>query len=233
MDPEALDHAQATRDGAVAHRPHDHVAGLGHQPDEVPERVVRTSRLRIALVGLHLDRVNEVGKFDRVLDEEHRDVVADEVPIALRRIELHREAAHVARGVDRPGPTGNGREAREHLGLLALPEHRRFRQIADVGGGFEHPVRTRSARVDNPLGNALMVEVEDLFAQLKVLEQAWSARARLEAVLIVTDRNTVIGGQPAALLVGFAAVAGRGGDLAGGRRLLDWGIGHAFAPSRT
>jgi hypothetical protein len=46
-------------------------------------------------------RVDEVGKLHRVLDEEDRDVVADQVPVALVRVELHREAAHVARGVGR------------------------------------------------------------------------------------------------------------------------------------
>ena len=39
--------------------------------------------LREAAVGLHLHRMDEVGELDRVLDEEHRDVVADEVPVAL------------------------------------------------------------------------------------------------------------------------------------------------------
>ena len=56
---------------------------LGHQRDEVPEGVVRRGRLREAAVGLHLHGVDEVGELDRVLDEEHRDVVADEVPVAL------------------------------------------------------------------------------------------------------------------------------------------------------
>jgi hypothetical protein len=32
---------------------------------------------------LLLDRVDEVGKLHRVLDEEDRDVVADQIPVAL------------------------------------------------------------------------------------------------------------------------------------------------------
>ncbi len=50
----------------------DHVGRFGHQPDEIPEGVVRRGGLGIALVGLHLDRMDEVGKFDRILNEEHR-----------------------------------------------------------------------------------------------------------------------------------------------------------------
>jgi len=111
VDAEPLDHAQAARDRTVGHRPHDHVHRLGHQPDEIPESVVRARRLRIAAVGLHLDAMNEVGKFHRVLNEEDRNVVAHEIPVAAIRIELDRKAAHVARGVDRARAAGNGRES--------------------------------------------------------------------------------------------------------------------------
>ena len=55
----------------------------------------------------------EVGELDRVLDEEHRDVVADEVPVALLRVELHREAAHVTGEVGRALVAGDGREPHE------------------------------------------------------------------------------------------------------------------------
>ena len=39
------------------------------------------------------------GKLDRVLNEENRNVVADDVPVAFLRIELHGKAAHVARQI--------------------------------------------------------------------------------------------------------------------------------------
>ena len=68
----------------------------GKQRDEIPERVMRRGVLGIAAVGLHLDRMDEIGKLDRILDEENRDVVADEVEIALVRIEFDSKAAHVA-----------------------------------------------------------------------------------------------------------------------------------------
>ena len=92
---------------------------FGHQPDEVPERVVRAGRLRIAAVGLHLHGMDQVGELDRVLDEEHRDVVADQVPVALLGVELDGEAAHVARRVDRACAAGDRREAGEYRRLLA------------------------------------------------------------------------------------------------------------------
>ena len=119
VDAEALDHPQRARDGAVRHRPHDHVGAFRHQADEVPEGVVGAGGLRIAAVGLHLHRVDQVRELDGVLDEEDRDVVADQVPVAFLGVELDGEAAHVARRVHRARAAGHGREADEHLGLFA------------------------------------------------------------------------------------------------------------------
>src|SRR5688572_7377028 len=61
------------------------------------------------------------------------------------------------------------------------------------------------------LRDALMVEVEDLFAEVEVLEQRRAARAGLERVLIVADRTALRGGQDgngaAGRLMQFAAFA--------------------------
>ena len=113
VDAEAFHDAKRARDGAVGHDPHDHVHALGRQRDEVPEGVVRGLRLREVAVGLLLGGVDQVGELDRVLDEEDRDVVADEIPIALLGVELDREAAHVARQVGRALVAGHGGEADE------------------------------------------------------------------------------------------------------------------------
>ena len=75
----------------------------------------------IAAVGLHLHGVDQVGELDGVLDEEDRDVVADQVPVAFLGVELDGEAAHVARRVDRARAAGDGREAREHRRLARRP----------------------------------------------------------------------------------------------------------------
>ena len=87
---------------------------------------MRRGRLREAPVRLHLHRVDQVGKLDGVLDEEHRHVVAHQIPIALRGIELHGKAPHIARRIDRTRATGNGGEACEYRRLHAdLREHLR------------------------------------------------------------------------------------------------------------
>ena len=214
VDAEAFDHAQRARDRAVRHHPGEHVHALGHQRDEIPERVVRGGRLRIAAVRLHLHRMDQVGKLDRVLDEEHRDVVADQIEVALVGVELHREAAHVARQVARAGAARHGREAREHLGLLLrVLQERRLGQARQRLGRLEIAVRAGAARMHDALGDALVIEMRDLLAQDEVFEQRRPARAAFQRVLIVGDRHALVGGQQdagaAGGLMGLAAIAGR------------------------
>src|SRR5690606_17987266 len=91
----------------------------------------------------------------------------------------------------------------------------------------EHAMRARSARVDDPFGNPLMVEMEDLLAQNEVFDQRRAALSGAQAVLIVGDSMTEIVGQmrdaipmigvPANVLMKFAAITdvlfGRGLSL--------------------
>ena len=142
-------------------------AGLGVQRDEVPERVVGGLRLRDLPVRMRLGGVDDVGELDAVLDEEHRDVVADEVEVALVGVELRREPAGVAHGVGRPARAQHGREADEHRRLDAL--WRGSAALVTPAGdpvADEDPVRAGAARVDHPLGDPLVVEVGDLLAQV-------------------------------------------------------------------
>jgi hypothetical protein len=47
--------------------------------EEVPSRVVSSGSLRNLPVGGRFDSVDEVRKEDRILDEEDRNVVADDI----------------------------------------------------------------------------------------------------------------------------------------------------------
>ena len=164
-------------------------------------------RLRHGVVRLRLHGMHEIGKLHRVLDEEDGNVVADEIPVAFVGVELDGEAAHVARGVGRAAFAEHGREAHEHRGLLAgLREERRPRQRLHRLVAFEKTVRRRAARVDDALGNALVVEVRDLFAQNEVFEQRRSAKARLEGVLVVADGHALIRRQAAASRIDAHAI---------------------------
>jgi hypothetical protein len=59
-------------------------------------------------------------------------------------------------------------------------------------------VRAGAARVDDALGNALVVEMEDLLAEDEILEQRRTAGAEPQAVLVVGDRRPVVRRQDAA-----------------------------------
>ena len=147
---------------------------------------MRRRRLRKAAVGLFFHGMGKVGKLDGILDEKYRDVIANEIPIPLLGVELHRKAAHVACKVGRAAISGDCGKPYEHRGPLAdFAEHKCGRQVAQAVGELEMAVRRQPARMDDTLGDALMVEVENLFAQNEVFEQRRAARARLQAVVVV------------------------------------------------
>ena len=164
VDPKALHHAVRTRYTPVRHVPDRVVSRLGVQGDEVPERVMGALRLGNLAVGMRLAGMDDVRELDPVLDEEHRDVVADQVPRTFRSVELHREAAGVADRVRRsPGPEHCG-ETYEDLGLLTLVEDAGPADPAAHAVGAEHPVCCGAPGVDDTLGNPLVVKVGDLLA---------------------------------------------------------------------
>jgi hypothetical protein len=57
--------------------------------NKVPKIIMRRLRLRECAIGLFFGSVDEVGKLDRVLNKKHRDIVADNVPVAFFGVELH------------------------------------------------------------------------------------------------------------------------------------------------
>src|ERR1022692_1217440 len=164
--------------------------------------------------------MDEIGKFDGVLNEEHWDVVANEVPVSLLCIEFHGEAAYVARRVHRSGAARYRRNAGEQRRLFA----RALEQVGlcDIGQRFEIlkiTVRGRTARVHDTFRNSLVVKVEYFFPQDKIFKQGRAARAGAQRVLVIGDANALIGRQVRVwfrvrslfrdLLVGLAALTGR------------------------
>src|ERR1035437_1571007 len=122
--------------------------GFRRERNEIPEGVVRGCRLWKATVGFHFYGMDKVGEFDGILDEENRDVVADQVPVAFLGVELDRKAAYVARGVDRAGAARDGRYARKHGRYLAhLGEYPGGCVLLQRGGQLEESMRTRRTRV--------------------------------------------------------------------------------------
>ena len=186
------------RRAAVGHQERNLVIGLRRERPEVPLRVVGAQ----TAVAHPLLRMDEIGELRGVPDEEHRRVVTDQVVVALLGVELQREAPRVADCVGRTEFTGNGREAREHVGLLAdLVEECGARPLRDVLGHLEEAMGAVSARVHDALGHAFAIELRHLLDQVVVLQQQRAVRAGTEGVLVAGGWDTGVGGRVGRALV--------------------------------
>jgi len=196
MHAEAFHETEGARDCPVGHDPHDHVHALRSQGNEIPKVIVRRLRLRKASIRLLFDRVHHVGKLNGVLDEEHRNIVADDVPVAFLSVELYGESAHIPRQVKRAFVTCHGRETYERRGLFSAAL--KNVGLGDVGErliGLEIAVRPEAAGVHDALGDALMIKVKDLLAQVEILKRSRPARTDPERVLIVGDGDALLRSQ--------------------------------------
>ena len=233
-----LHEAKGARDGAVGHDPHDHVHQFRRETDEIPEIIVCRLRLRERAIGLRLHRMDDVRELDGVLDEEHRDVVADEIPVALLGVELDCEAANVASEVERSFRSCHSREAHENGCLLA-------RTLEDVGAGIcsqgivglEKAVRAVAARVHNALRDAFVVKMEDFLPEVEIFDERRSPLADLQSVLVVSHRAALSRRQDLGVTLGdlmkFPSFPARQlliMDRRGLARGLSSGLGHANIP---
>src|SRR5882724_13639372 len=102
--------------------------------------------------------VDEVGKFVRIANKEHRRVVAAHIPVAFVSVELEGEAAHIALGVCCAALPRYGGEAQQAIGFLAnLREDAGLGVLADIVSDSQCAVSSRAFGVDGALGNALAI----------------------------------------------------------------------------
>ncbi len=133
----------------------------------------------------------EIGEAQRITEEEHRRVVADDVPVAVFRIEFQGEAADIAFGVRGAALTGDGGEAGQHRRLLAdLGKDLGLGVAGDVVRDGEGAVGAGALGVHAALGNHFAVEMRQLFDEPDILQQRWTARTGSLNVEIVRDRRT-------------------------------------------
>ena len=111
-----------------------------------------------------LERVDHVRELHPVPHEEHGHVVPDQVPVALARVELDREAARVADGLWRAALVDDRREARDDGRLRpGRAEEVGAGQVRDVVGRLEEALGGGAAGVDDALGDALAVKLHFFF----------------------------------------------------------------------
>ena len=215
IDAESLHHPKRAGNGPVRHRPHDHMKRFGHQGYEIPKGVVSAGGLRVPAVGFHLDRMDKVRKFDGVLNKEDRNIVPDQIEVAFLGVEFDGEPADVAGQIHRSSAPGNCRKARKDGRFhLRIGEKRGACHVLHGFVRLKETVRRGAARVDDPFGDSLVIEMRDLFAQDEVFEQCRAAAARFEGVLVVGDDGSLICGEHLAafggLLMRLAAICARG-----------------------
>jgi hypothetical protein len=56
-------------------------------------------------------------------------------------------------------------------------------------------MRPVTARMYHAFWNAFMIEMKDLLAEMKILDQGRTALANLQGILIISDRTALCGGQ--------------------------------------
>jgi hypothetical protein len=139
-----------------------------------------------------------------------RDVVADDIPIALLRVQLHGEAANVTREIRWTFVPGDGWEPHKGRGFLAGPlEQIRCRDLIQGSIVLEVPVGAKTSRVNDAFRDALMIEVENLLTKVKILKRSRAAGSYAERILIVGHGRPLLSCQdgrvPTGRLVKFSA----------------------------
>ena len=132
----------------------------------------------------------------RILNEEHRGVIAHQIENTLFGIKLGGKAADIPDGICRTRAALYGGEAHKYRSdFVRIGEEIRFGDRFQALVGLEVAVRSGTARVDDAFRNSLMVEMGDFFPQDEVFQQGWPARACAKGVLIVSNAHALIGGQ--------------------------------------
>src|SRR5665648_1127304 len=110
--------------------------------------------------------MDEIRKFDGILDEENRYVVADQIPVTFLSVKLNGKSAYITRGIYRTRAAGDGRYTSKHGCLLTyLGEYSGGGVLFQRGGQLEESMHARRSRVNDTFGNTLVIEMRDFFAE--------------------------------------------------------------------
>src|SRR5215217_5334201 len=172
VDTKTLHHAIRPGDRTVTHQPDKHVVDLGGERCEVPEGVVSRLCLWDPAVWFGFERMDEIGKLDCVLDEEHGNVVAHQIVVTLRSVELGGEAADIACNIEgTPLPDGC-REPDENLGfLIRILQECRLRDVCLGFVALKVAMGCRTPGVNHPFRNPLVVKMLQLLPKNEILHK--------------------------------------------------------------
>ena len=155
--------------------------------------IVRRLRLRKSAVGFGLDGVDDIGKLDGVLNEEHRDVVADEVPVTLFGIDLDGKAANVARQ-DRKNPCCRRRSKNERMLRSSRPLSGKGRRASRPKAIWSaRSSHARRIRAHAPRARECARDRnERSFRENEIFQKRRTAAPGLQRILVVRNRDALL-----------------------------------------
>src|SRR5665811_1832680 len=140
--------------------------------------------------------MDEIRKFDGILDEENRYVVADQIPVTFLSVKLNGKSAYITRGIYRTRAACDGRYTSKNGCLLTyLGEYPGGGVLFQRGGQLEESMHARRSRVNDTLGNTLVIEMRDFFAEDEIFQKRRAVRIGPERVLIIGKRDALVRGE--------------------------------------
>jgi hypothetical protein len=128
-----------------------------------PSGQVESPYLRDLIIRLGLASVDNIRELDRVLNEKHRDVVSNNIPVTLLGVELDRKSANITNSIRRSTRSKYSRESEEDGGLTRCVGE--DFGTSDIRSRFKEGELSKCAGASgmyDTFGDALVVEAVDL-----------------------------------------------------------------------
>ncbi len=107
--------------------------------------------------------MNNIGKFESILDEEDGNVVSDDIPISFLRVKFNGETSHISDGICTSAGSQDGGETHEDgRGSRCVGENACTGDIRGTLVKLECSKGSSSTCMDDSLGNPFMIESHDL-----------------------------------------------------------------------
>lgn len=157
-------------------------------------------RLGHLVVRLRLACVDDIRELDGILNEEDRNVVANNIPVALLSVELQGETTGVTNGVGTATATKYSRESLEDRGgTRRVCEDLRACVLLQALVHLEITECTRATGVDDTLWDTFVVEAMDLLTTHVIFQQLRAGvilGSDLEPVIRVGLLHAKVGSDP-------------------------------------
>src|SRR5690606_7371786 len=122
---------------------------------------------------LWLKGMHQIGKFDSIMYEKHRNIVGYQIIVPFLGIKFSGKTTTVPNGISRSPKTHYLGETDKH-GRLRVRVGEKFsfgKSFHRVIVRLEISMRSRASRMDNTFRNVLMIKVSHLLPEMKIFHQ--------------------------------------------------------------